>query len=240
MKIITISFLLVLLPALLPAQNFEGLITKVKDGDTLEVLVGAEKIEVRLNGIDAPEKNQPFSVKSKLFLESLTLGKNLKFNGIGKDKYGRTLADVYLSDNRTANQELVAQGLAWHFKKYSDDPVLSNLEISARQKRVGLWTDKNVIPPWDYRDGIRPFPTPLRTVSPLNVFPTPAPKTGIQNVSSPVLNPSPSIQVPVIGNRKSRIYHPQSCSHLNNMSPKNAVSFPSAQAAEAAGYRHCR
>jgi len=46
---------------------------------------------------------------------------------------------------------LVAQGFAWHFKRYSDDEDLSEAELAARRERRGLWSDPNPIPPWDWR-----------------------------------------------------------------------------------------
>ena len=67
-----------------------------------------------------------------------------------KPFYGRVLGDVYLGD-RHINQEMVQDGLAWHFKKYSSAKELADAEDEARKAKKGLWVDKEPVPPWDYR-----------------------------------------------------------------------------------------
>jgi endonuclease YncB( thermonuclease family) len=49
------------------------------------------------------------------------------------------------------NKELVKNGLAWHFKKYSKDNSYAVLENEARASKVGLWADNNPIAPWTWR-----------------------------------------------------------------------------------------
>ena len=53
------------------------------------------------------------------------------------------------------NQELVAQGYAWVYRKYSKDAELLRLEAEAQQKGLGLWAEPNPIPPWEWRRGRR-------------------------------------------------------------------------------------
>ena len=80
----------------------------------------------------------------------------------GTDKYGRALAHVLLPDGRSLNQELVRQGYAWWFRKYSKDQTLAKLEADARAAKRGLWADPNPTPPWDWRDQQRsPAKSPL-------------------------------------------------------------------------------
>jgi len=67
------------------------------------------------------------------------------------DKYGRFLGNIIMEDGRSLNEELVAAGLAWHYKYYSDDEELAELEEKAREAKLGLWTDENPIPPWEWR-----------------------------------------------------------------------------------------
>jgi micrococcal nuclease len=50
------------------------------------------------------------------------------------------------------NLALVAEGLAWHFKRYSDDENLAEAEIAAREERRGLWADPLPVAPWDWRE----------------------------------------------------------------------------------------
>ena len=124
---------------------------KVIDGDTIDVLHG-DKIttRVRLNGIDAPERKQPFSTKAKERLSEL-IGENpVRMVDWGPDKYGRTIGDVYNGD-KLLNLELVRDGFAWHFKRYSSDPKLASAEIEARAAKRGLWADPKPVEPWQWR-----------------------------------------------------------------------------------------
>ena len=68
------------------------------------------------------------------------------------DRYGRTVAEVGLSDGVNLNQELVKQGWCWWFIKYApNNQVLKNLEKQARKQKLGLWIDPNPVPPWEFR-----------------------------------------------------------------------------------------
>jgi endonuclease YncB( thermonuclease family) len=67
-----------------------------------------------------------------------------------KDRYKRLIAEVYCN-NININKELVKNGLAWHFKKYSSDNDYAKLEIQARKLKVGLWQQSNPIAPWNWR-----------------------------------------------------------------------------------------
>jgi endonuclease YncB( thermonuclease family) len=124
----------------------------VKDGDTFELLIDNSTQVVRFAHIDCPEKKQPFGQKAKQFVSDLCFGKyvtlihNKKF-----DRNKRLIAEVILEDGTNLNKELVKNGLAWHFKKYSKDNSYADLENEARASRVGLWADNNPIAPWTWR-----------------------------------------------------------------------------------------
>ena len=45
----------------------------------------------------------------------------------------------------------VTDGRAWHFKRYSSDPVLAEAEVEARKAKVGLWSMPGAVPPWEWR-----------------------------------------------------------------------------------------
>ncbi|MFZ3086638.1 MAG: thermonuclease family protein, partial [Methylotenera sp.] len=69
---------------------------------------------------------------------------------LGTDKYNRYLGR--LQCNRVdANLYLVEHGFAWYNEKYSNDPVIQNAAVMAREKRIGLWRSKKPIPPWVWR-----------------------------------------------------------------------------------------
>ena len=128
-----------------------GRVVGVQDGDTLTVLgPDQQQIRVRLVGIDAPESRQPYGAASKKSLSDLVFGKEVRLAGQEKDRYGRTLGNVYLGD-LWINREQVVRGLAWHYTYYSDDPSLAAAEAEARQFHRGLWQDRRPVPPWDWR-----------------------------------------------------------------------------------------
>ncbi|MEQ8786223.1 MAG: thermonuclease family protein [Pirellulaceae bacterium] len=129
----------------------EGKVVSITDGDTLQVLVDEQPVKVRLEGIDCPETGQPFGSAAKKHLSSICFGKQVRVRVTGQDRYGRTLGEVLVGDE-SANQAMVADGFAWHYKKYSSDAELAASEVSAREAKVGLWADANPIPPWEWRD----------------------------------------------------------------------------------------
>ena len=135
--------------------DFPAKIIRIVDGDSLHALHNDEDITIRLNGIDCPELGQPFGRKAKQAASDLAFGKMVTFQSTGTDKYGCTLANVILPDGRSLNQELVRQGYAWWYRKYSDDEDLKRLEAEARAAKRGLWADANPTAPWDWRDAQR-------------------------------------------------------------------------------------
>ena len=70
------------------------------------------------------------------------------------DRYGRIVGRVYVN-GVVVNRELVAQGFAWVYRKYSNDAELLRLEAEAKEKGLGLWADPNPIPLWEWRRGRR-------------------------------------------------------------------------------------
>lgn len=144
------------------AEEFAGRVVAVADGDTITVLHAGTRRRIRLNGIDCPEKKQAFGASARAATGSLALGQTVRVVASDTDKYGRTVADVYLPDGSSLNEQLVAGGLAWHYRKYSSDRELSRLESQARLSGQGLWADPAPIPPWSYR-ALANMPAPRST-----------------------------------------------------------------------------
>ncbi|MFT2009596.1 thermonuclease family protein [Pontibacter sp. 13R65] len=139
----------------LPENTAGDRVVAVKDGDTMDLLRNGQVIKVRLYGIDSPEKNQDFGQRAKQYASDLAFGKYVKLIAHNTDRYGRTVGTIILPDGRNLNEEMVREGLAWHYKAYSKDLNLANLETDARRFKRGLWKDPNPVPPWDFRKGIR-------------------------------------------------------------------------------------
>jgi endonuclease YncB( thermonuclease family) len=64
-------------PSLAIADDFIGKVVKVIDGDSIAVMHEGKAEQVRLNGIDCPEKGQPFWKKAKQATSSLSFGKDV-------------------------------------------------------------------------------------------------------------------------------------------------------------------
>jgi endonuclease YncB( thermonuclease family) len=140
-----------LLPALAFA-DFSGQVVSVLDGDTIEVLHNTRPERVRLSGIDCPEKGQAYGNNAKHAASALAFGKEVTLQTHGKDKYGRTLADVFLLDGTHVNHTLVKDGWCWWYRKYAPgDTELGRLEQDAREAKKGLWADPHPVPPWEWR-----------------------------------------------------------------------------------------
>ncbi|MCW5595251.1 MAG: thermonuclease family protein [Rhodocyclaceae bacterium] len=149
--------LFLLLPVRCLADVLTGRVVGVTDGDTV-VLVDNSRIshKIRLAGIDAPEKGQPFSARSKENLVGMIFGKQVSVEFSKHDKYGRVIGKVVL-DGADVNLMQIKEGLAWHYKKYekeqspSDRETYASAEQIARTQRRGLWADKAPVPPWEFR-----------------------------------------------------------------------------------------
>lgn len=67
-------------------------VTRVIDGDTF--LTASRKRSVRLANFDAPEKGKRGSVKATQILRKLIQGKKVEVHAIGRDAFGRVIANV--------------------------------------------------------------------------------------------------------------------------------------------------
>ena len=131
-------------------------VTRVVDGDTFWVDDGSEKgLKVRLIGVDAPETRNSgrklkgyFGTESSDYLNSLIGGKKVRlvFDVARYDRYGRTLAYVYLADGTFVNAELVKNGYATVMTtppnvRHADEFV--QLAARARKRNRGLWRQED-------------------------------------------------------------------------------------------------
>lgn len=134
-----------------PNIHFTGRVVGVSDGDTIKILRDRTEVRVRLEGVDCPESSQPHGKRAKQFTSDFCFGKIVGVQEKEKDRYGRTVGEVFLPDGSSLNRELVRNGYAWWYKAYSKDTSLGTLEAEARAARRGLWADKNPMPPWEFR-----------------------------------------------------------------------------------------
>jgi len=133
------------------AASLGGRVVAVLDGDSVRVVDGTRLVEVRLRGIDCPERGQAFSRRARQATARLAYGTRVRVETAGTDRFGRTLGEVFLPDGRSLNAELVRAGWAWWYRRYSTDATLGELEAAARREHRGLWADPRPIPPWEFR-----------------------------------------------------------------------------------------
>lgn len=147
---------------------------RVQDGDSL-IIRGADGLDytLRLSGIDAPERSQPFANRARQHLQALTTGKPLSYLAAKRDQYGRLVvllraapaenaARTHEKENHTqpidVNQAMLDAGLAWYFWRHESDLPAEKrspyraAEAAARKARRGLWSEPGPQAPWDFRN----------------------------------------------------------------------------------------
>ena len=143
-----------------------GRVAGVADGDTITVLdADRQQHKVRLQGIDAPEKVQPFGQRSKENLSRMVFGKDVRVEWDKRDKHKRIVGKVRVQPascptcpmTLDAGHAQITVGLAWWYRKYAGEQLPQDRgayefsEQEAKANRVGLWSDPDPVPPWEWR-----------------------------------------------------------------------------------------
>lgn len=142
--------------------ELSGRIVSVADGDTVTLRAGGRTHRVRLASIDAPEAGdrdrpgQPYGKAAGRHLRTLAGDAEVSALCHERDQYDRDVCDLTLPDGTSANQRMVADGMAWANRqggdKYLRDRGLLDLQEAARQARRGLWADRQQpVQPWVWR-----------------------------------------------------------------------------------------
>ncbi len=130
-----------------------GKVVRVADGDTLHVFGDGVKTKIRLYGIDAPERDQAYYSQAKDALAGMTAGQTVGVAVVEQDQYGRTVGTIYL-DGKNINRAMVQRGYAWWYRRYAKyNRPLQEAEKYAQAQKLGLWSDPDPIPPWQWRRG---------------------------------------------------------------------------------------
>jgi endonuclease YncB( thermonuclease family) len=150
------------------AADIVGRVVSIADGATLTVLDARnQQHRIRIAGIDAPENTQPFGQKSKANLSMMAFNRDVEIIGNKLDRYGRVVGKVMVADltcnmpqcpkSHDAGLLQIAAGMAWWYKQYAREQMPKDredyevAEFQAKSQRLGLWRDKNPIPPWQWR-----------------------------------------------------------------------------------------
>jgi endonuclease YncB( thermonuclease family) len=136
-----------------PGTLLAASVGHVKDGDSLVLLSGGQRLEVRIAEIDAPELGQPFGRKARQALLRRVEGREVRLEVVDHDRYDRTVGRLFVGDE-DVGRALVREGTAWVSRRYGRDPGLFELEAEARAARRGLWAlpEAERTPPWRWRD----------------------------------------------------------------------------------------
>lgn len=139
------------------AEILTGRVVAIADGDTIMVLDNTNtQYKIRLSGIDAPEKKQPFGNNAKKMLSNLVFDKTVDVEWNKKDRYGRLVGKVII-DGVDVNLEQIRYGLAWFYRKYQNELTQNDrldylhAEEIARKNKFGLWVYPEPEAPWDFR-----------------------------------------------------------------------------------------
>lgn len=248
-------------PAAYPQRPAQGLtsagVTRVVDGDTVEVLAGAQRHTIRLIGIDTPDATDPrtpvqcfgpeASDRAKELLEEQTVWLETDSSQSDRDQYGRSLRYVWLADGRLFNLEMVRGGYAHEYTfqvPYRYQESFKRAQAEAREQNQGLWSSATcggvTAKPAD-----PPVPPQAQTVA-KPAAPTPtsqvAPKPTTGGRGAPVGANCPASQ-PIKGNQGSRsttewIYHLPGGGSYAQTVPEEC--FATEAQAQTAGYRRAR
>lgn len=128
-------------------------VTKVVDGDTIDVTISGKEERVRLLGINTPESVDPrrpvqcFGKEASAFAKELLSGKTVRLEADqtqdDRDRYGRLLRHIFLEDGTHVNLKLVAEGYAHEYtyeRAGRYQKILKDAERAARVAEKGLWS----------------------------------------------------------------------------------------------------
>lgn len=139
------------------AWTLEGRIVGVSDGDTVTLLDATNtQHKIRLAGIDAPEKAQPFGNRSKQSLSDFAINRHATVETTKQDRYGRNVGKVRV-DGQDINLLQVERGMAWFYRQYQDEQSpedrlrYAEAEERAKTGKQGLWVDPAPVAPWEHR-----------------------------------------------------------------------------------------
>lgn len=146
-----LSLMAVFLSAAVLADDLEGKVIAVIDGNTLQIACQNDQSHtIQLFGIDSPELSQDYGEESKKYLEKIALGKKVTVRIEGKDRRGNPLAVVMVNGKRDLRVDLLEEGMAWTSEK-NPLPELEACRTRAETKGLGLWKQNNPTPPWTHR-----------------------------------------------------------------------------------------
>ncbi|WP_428425454.1 thermonuclease family protein [Methylibium sp.] len=137
--------------------RFEGVVTRVTDGDTVWVRPAAEggggrrkPVKVRLLGLDAPERCQAHGSEAGAALAARVQDRHVTVRRRATDEYGRAVGTLWLGHD-DVGAWLVSEGHAWSARYHGDPGPYADEEGRARAARRGLFAQTRPELPRDFR-----------------------------------------------------------------------------------------
>ncbi len=193
---LTLLFFLLAIPA--TCFSWPAKVVSVADGDTITVLHNDQKKEIRLYGIDCPEKEQSLGEQAKALTTALVSGRNVDFEQKDIDRYDRVVGLVKV-DGQSLSELIVQNGYAWVYTKYCKEKFCADwvkLESVAKQQKKGIWQDSVVVPPWEWRAAKREGKQAVSESEPPVILigekPAPVPKESLLSKIGKALTPGSS------------------------------------------------
>jgi micrococcal nuclease len=133
-----------------------AVVSRVVDGDTIEVLVQGKEDTVRLIGINAPETVDPKKKSAQCFgkeasdkAKEILTGKMITLKSdptqADRDEYGRLLRYVFLQDGTNFDEFMISEGYAYEYtfkgNPYKYQSAFKDAEGKAKENNKGLWGD---------------------------------------------------------------------------------------------------
>lgn len=140
------------------AASLNGKVIEINDGDELTIFNLNRPVRVKLLGVDAPEKDQPFGAAARQHLSDLVFNKNVlvEYSGIGQ--HNSLIGRVLLNDSDIGAQ-MIRDGAAWFDPSYKSQladtqrEIYYQSELAARSEKRGLWQSGDAVAPWEFVKG---------------------------------------------------------------------------------------
>jgi endonuclease YncB( thermonuclease family) len=124
---------------------------RIIDGDTTKIMINGITWDLRIWGIDAPEKDQQYWYEAQDNLARLLEGKSIDLVVRNTDRYGRIVGSIYVEETVDIGLCQILMGSAWWERGYCRDIEYGEAEATARREKKGLWALPGIVPPWEFR-----------------------------------------------------------------------------------------
>lgn len=136
-------------------QTYLVRINRIVDGDTIYGTYQNYPVKIRLYGIDSPEKKQSFGTEATEKLAQLVnINEEFLVEVVDFDNFGRAVGIIHLKNGKTVQEELLKNGIVWFYPQYCKLNICNSwkeLEKTAQNNELGLWSEKSPTPPWEFR-----------------------------------------------------------------------------------------